>query len=525
MVFTSLEFLIFLVVCVAAYFAVPVRGRGYVLLAASLVFYACAGLEFFPFILGAMAVSFLCARGIGALYERRDAQLEGLEREEKSKLKEETRARAKRLMLIALVVLVGTLCYTKFFDYILELISSTFGAGQLSAVTVIIPLGISYYTFATVGYVLDIYWERYKPEPSFLKYATYVCYFPHILQGPIPRYDRLGVQLFQEHRFDYKRVCFGAQLIIWGFFEKLVIADRLGIFVSNTYDAYDDVNGAIFIVATLFYAVQIYTDFRGCVDIARGISQIFDITLEDNFRQPYFSQSVAEYWRRWHITLGAWFKDYLCMPVAVAGWTKKVSKFCRTKWGRNAGKNAVTICSLIAVWLCTGIWHGTGVNYILWAVWQGGIIALSTVLEPNYRKWKDSLKIDDNANYWHLFRILRTFVVCAIIPRVITRAPSLYAAAKIFKRMVFNVKPALWFNGALFTYGLSKADFFFALLCILILFVVGLLKEGGVQIRESVAAWPLPLRWAFYLAALFSVIIFGIYGVGFDASSFAYMGF
>ena len=158
-------------------------------------------------------------------------------------------------------------------------------------------------------------------------------------------------------------------------------------------------------------------------------------------------------------------------------------------------------------------------------MWQGGIIALSTVLEPNYRKWKDSLKIDDNANYWHLFRILRTFVVCAIIPRVITRAPSLYAAAKIFKRMVFNVKPALWFNGALFTYGLSKADFFLALLCILVLFVVGLLKEGGVQIRESVAAWPLPLRWAFYLAALFSVIIFGIYGVGFDASSFAYMGF
>lgn len=525
MIFTSAEFLAFLVICVVAYFAVPVKARGYVLLVASLVFYGIAGVEFFPFIVSAMLVSFLCARGIGRIYDQRDAQLEGLERAEKAKVKEGARTRAKTLMLVALVVLVGTLCYTKFFGYILELLSSTFGAAGLSAVTIIIPLGISYYTFATVGYVLDIYWERYKPEPNFLKYATYVCYFPHILQGPIPRYDRLGVQLFQEHRFDYRRVCFGAQLIVWGFFEKLVIADRLGVFVRNTYDCYTDINGAILIVATLFYAVQIYTDFRGCVDIARGISQIFDITLEDNFRQPYFSQSVAEYWRRWHITLGAWFKDYLCMPVAVAGWTKKVSKFCRSKWGRTAGKNAVTICSLIAVWLCTGIWHGTGVNYILWAVWQGGIIALSTVLEPNYRKWKDALHITDTANYWQLFRILRTFVLCAIIPRVITRAPSLIAAAVIFKRMVFNVNPALWFDGTLFTYGLSGANFCFALLCILILFVVGVLKERGVEIRQSVAKWPLPLRWAFYLAAVFSVVIFGVYGAGYDASSFAYMGF
>ena len=158
-------------------------------------------------------------------------------------------------------------------------------------------------------------------------------------------------------------------------------------------------------------------------------------------------------------------------------------------------------------------------------MWQGGIIALSTVLEPNYRAWKDKLRVDDNANYWQLFRMLRTFVVCAIIPRVITRAPSLIAAAVIFKRMVFNVNPALWFDGTLFTYGLSAANFCFALLCILLLFVVGVLKERGVEIRESVAKWPVPLRWGFYLAAVFSVIVFGIYGVGYDASSFAYMGF
>ncbi len=526
MIFTSAAFLAFLTICVICYFAAPVKARGYVLLVFSLVFYGFAGVEFYPFIIAATLISWLCARGIARLYQQRDAQLEHEEdRAQKKAIKEQARDMARRYMLAALIILVGTLCYTKFGEGIINLISKASGAGVDAAAFIIVPLGISYYTFATVGYVLDIYWERYKAEPNPLKYATYVCYFPHILQGPIPRFDRLGTQLFEEHRFDYKRVCFGAQLIVWGFFEKLVIADRLGVFVSNTYDCYTNINGSILIVATLFYAVQIYTDFRGCVDIARGISQIFDIQLEDNFNQPYFSQSVAEYWRRWHITLGAWFKDYLCMPVAVAGWTKKLSKQVRGKWGRTAGKNTVTICALAAVWLCTGVWHGTGVNYILWAVWQGGIIALSTVLEPKYEAWKNKLHVDDESRYWHLFRILRTFVVCAIIPRVITRAPSLLAAAVIFKRMVFNVNLGLLTNGKLFTYGLNQADFQLALVAILVLFIVGLVKERGIQIRESVARWPLPLRWLFYLAGVFSVIIFGIYGMGYDATTFAYMGF
>ena len=526
MVFTSFKFLVFLTITVAIYFIVPVKFRGYVLLAASLIFYCIAGIKFLPFILVTTVMSYAVSRKISSIYEEMKKEMAVPENKSRAReIKETYKTRCRKYMIAALVVLLGILAYTKFARMLLAALSSAFGAESLSAISIIVPLGVSYYTFSTVGYVLDVYWQRYEAEKNFFHYALYVIYFPHILQGPIARYDRLGVQLFREHYFDYKRVCFGIQLMLWGYFQKLVIADRLAIFVTAVYDGYADLNGPVLLVATLFYAVQIYADFAGCVNIAMGISQIFDIELEPNFRQPYFSTSVAEYWRRWHMTLGAWFKDYLCMPVAVSGWVKKLSKKVRQKWGRTAGKNTVTIASLIAVWIATGVWHGTGINYILWGCWQGGIIAISTLLEPSYVKWKKALKIDDQSPEWHLFCIVRTFILTAIIPRVITKAPSVIAAAKILKRIL--TQPYLWqyMDGTLYTFGLDRQNFLLSLVLIVLLFHISLAKERGVQIRETIARQNLVLRWIFYLLAIFSILILGIYGLGYSASSFAYMGF
>ena len=527
MVFTSVYFLLFLLATIILYFVFPIKIRWVVLLLASGFFYYVAGVQFVPFILVTTIISYLAGMYISGKKEKLAASLLDCkdDSDKTNELTKKCQKACKAVMIIALLVVIGILLYTKFFKMLAHVVDGAFSGANWSSLTVIVPLGISYYTFSTVGYVLDIYWERYSAQKNFFKYMLYVIYFPHILQGPIARYNKLGVQFFEEHRFDYKRMMDGFQLMMWGFIQKLVIADRLGIFVGKVYDNWENQTGLILLIATLFYAVQIYTDFAGCVNIARGASSIFGIELEDNFRQPYFSESVAEFWRRWHMTLGAWFKDYLCMPVAVSGFVKKLSKFNRKHISKQAGKNTVTICSLVAVWICTGVWHGTGLNYILWGIWQGGIIVFSTLMEPNFKKWKKALKIKEDSISWKRFKIVRTFILTGIIPRVVTRAASVPAAMGIFKRMVTTFKPWVLFDGTLYSFGLDRPNFWLGIICIFVLYFVSKAKENGVQIRDSIAAKPLPVRWIIYYAALFTIIILGIYGPGYDASAFVYMNF
>ena len=526
MIFTSFSFLIFLICVTAAYFICPVKYRWGILLVSSIVFYCLADVKFLPFILATSAISYLIARMIQKEHENCDLKVaESKNKEEIKILRENSRKKCRRMLQGALIVILGYLALTKFGKTVFDWISNVSGNAGFSVIHIIVPLGISYYSFSNIGYVLDIYWKRYKPEKNFLKYLLYVMYFPHILQGPIARFDRLGVQFSKEHPFDYQQFCFGIQLIIWGFFQKLVIADRVGIFVSAVYNDYANQYGMVLLVATLMYAVQIYADFAGCVNIARGVSQIFGIDIENNFSQPYFSKSVDEFWRRWHITLGAWFKDYLCMPVSVSKPVKDVSKKIRKKFGSRAGKNTTTIAALAAVWICTGVWHGTGLNYVVWGIWQGGIIAISVLLEPYYGVAKSKLHINDQSKVWQLFQMCRTFVLTGIIPRVIVRASSIGAAWTIFKNFFADLNVSSLWNGSLLEYGLSKENFVIAGFAIAVLFVVSLLKEKGVSIRESIGKRNIVVRWLIYIAAFYSVVILGIYGPGYDASAFVYMDF
>jgi D-alanyl-lipoteichoic acid acyltransferase DltB (MBOAT superfamily) len=448
----------------------------------------------------------------------------------KKQLKENSKRKCRRAVIIAIVVSLGILSYTKFTKMLIDSINDlilNFGTTdfKLSSVSVIVPLGISYYTFSTIGYVLDVYWNRYEAESSFFRYLLYVLFFPHILQGPIARYNRLAPQLFEGHRFDYKRFCFGIQLMLWGFFKKLVIADRLAIFVNNVYGNWENNTGFVILIATFFYAFQFYADFSGCVDIAKGVSEIFGISLDDNFLRPYFSQSVAEYWRRWHITLGTWFKDYLYMPVSVSRIVKKLSKAAKQKWGNQAGKNVIMILSLAVVWLATGLWHGTGWTYIVWGIWHGGIIIMSTLLDGKFTEWKNKLKINQNSVVWRNFRIFRTFMLTAIIPKIVTRAGTIPVAIGIFKNIFAEFNIWVFFDQSLYGYGLDRANFWMAILSLIILLFVDLAKERGVSIRERISNVNIVCRWMIYYIALFSIIIFGIYGTGYSASSFIYMNF
>ena len=458
MTYTSFFFFIFLLALAGLYFLLPLRWRWIALLAGSVAFYLINALSAFPYLLAEALIAYG-----GALLIRKKAA-------------EDQKQTSRRLLLVVLIVIIGFLAVVKLVRFIRP--DSGF----------IMPLGLSYYTFSTVGYVLDIYWKRYEPETNFLHFLLYVSFFPHILQGPIPRFDRLGHQLFEGHRFEYRRVCFGLQLMLFGLFQKMVLADRLGIYVDAVFGNYQEQYGLPVIAAIFFYAIQ--------------------------------------FWRRWHMTLGGFFRDYVGMPVSVSKRVKSWSKAVRKKKGAEAGRHVVSLSALAVVWLCTGLWHGTGVNYLLWALWQGGIIAIATVNKTRFQNMKAALSIPDNSRLWHAFQVLRTFLLAGIIPRIITRAPSVYAAAVMVKHSFSPLHISqLTTNAGLKPYGWNLWHLGIAIAAMLIQLTISLLKEHGVSIREKIAGFILPARWAIYLAALFIVVLFGIYGPGYDAGNFVYMDF
>lgn len=532
MLFTSIGFILFLCITVLLYFIFPINKRWSVLLIASSVFYCLAGTKYIPFIAITSFITYFTALFIDHNYSKLDQRFDqdDLDIEQRKILKAKCKKKCKSALVTALFITLGILCYTKFGSIILDFVQNAFDVigvrpFEASRVSIIVPLGISYYTFSSIGYVLDVYWRRYGAEKEFFKYLLYILYFPHILQGPIARYDKLASQLITGHKFDYRRVCFGIQLMLWGYFKKLVIADRLALFINTVYGAGSSQKGFVILLATFFYAIQLYTDFSGCVDLAIGMSQILGIKLDNNFRQPYFSRSVEEFWRRWHITLGTWFKAYLYMPVSVSKPIKKWSKKAKDKYGNQAGKRVIMIISLSVVWLATGIWHGTGWDYVLWGMWNGGLIIGSTLLEKQYTLLKQKLHVNDQTYGWKAFQMVRTFILVGILPRIFTRAGSVSRGIEMIKNMFSEFNIWVFFDQSLYQYGLDRKDFWLAVYSIILLLVVSILKERGIQIRESVAQRNIIIRWIVYYVAFFSIVIFGIYGAGYNASDFVYMKF
>lgn len=532
MLFTSIEFIIFLCITVGLYFIVPLNKRWIVLFIASCIFYCIAGIKFIPFIGVTSLITYFSALFIDRKHCELDKKLEeeGCEKQQEDLLKQKCESSCKKILIAAILISLGLLSYTKFTNMIIDSLQALLyildiQLIQLTSVSIIIPLGISYYTFSSLGYLLDVYWKKYRAENNFFKYLLFVIYFPHILQGPFARYDKLAQQLIEGHRFNYERVCFGIQLMLWGYFKKLVVADRLAIFVNTVYGDWKNQAGFIITVATFFAAIQVYTDFSGCVDIARGMSQIFGIELDINFRQPYFSKSIEEYWRRWHISLGNWFKDYLYMPVFTSKFVAKLIKKAKDKYGNKAGRNVATVVPLVVVWLATGIWHGTGWGYVIWGIWNGGMIIGSTLLKKRYIVLRERLKINGKSKEWEIFQIVRTFILAAFIPKIFTLSDSISSAVGMLKNMFSEFNVWVLFDKSLYNYGLDRQDFWLAILSITLVFGASILKEKGIQIRKSIAEKNIVVRWAIYYMAIFSIIILGIYGEGYDARDFVYMQF
>ncbi|WP_269476875.1 MBOAT family O-acyltransferase [Hominibacterium faecale] len=528
MSFTSVGFILFIIVTAIVYFIVPLKVRWGILLLASYAFYLLSSPKTFVFVLITTVTTFFCGKYIGG-FERQyklyiSENKDKLSREDKKRLKAINQRKKKTILLITLFLNLGILAFLKYFRVYIDAMAHLMGFDQFSFdVGILIPLGISFYTFQSISYIIDVYRGTCKPDMNLAKFALFISFFPQIIQGPISRHGQLAHQLYEGHKFDYTRIKFGVQLILWGFFKKLVIADRAAILVKEVFNNYNDYLGFFVIIAVLFYTIQIYADFSGGMEIARGVAQIFGIDLVKNFEQPYFSKSIPEFWRRWHITLGQWCRDYIFYPVSLSKKFGKLGKASRKVLGNRVGKLLPVLIAQLLTFLTIGVWHGADFKYIAYGLYQAFFIICGILFEPYLIRLTKALKINTETFSWKLFQILRTFVLI-VIGRYFSRAASFSAALVMMKNtLVFN--PRVFFDDSLYTLGLTQGDFRLLFIGIVVWLIISLMQEKGISIRETLAEQNLVFRWFIYIAAICAVLIFGIYGSGYDATGFIYREF
>ena len=477
MSFTSLLFVVFVACVLLVYYIVPARFQWLVLLLASVIFYLKYDIKAGIFIVLSTILVWAGALKI-------------------SKAKSTVVQKVILITVIALNVLI-----------LIGLKYATFLRGFLSSHDIIVPLGISFYTLALIGYLIDVYRKKIQPETNFLRVLLFTSYFPHILQGPIARYQNLMQQFDGKKKaLSYQQLTMALQLIIWGYIKKLVIADRAGIFVDNVYDQYLGVGGTMLFVASLLYTIQIYADFSGCVDIALGVSELFGIKLQNNFSQPYLSISINDFWRRWHITLSSWFRDYLYIPLG----------------GNRKGKVRRWLNVLI-VFTVSGLWHGVGLTYIIWGFIHGIYQVIGAGLKPVKEKLYIRMKLI-NSKFLYIVKLVVNFLLINqawIMFRATSPKMALYIMGKSISQC------SLWqlFDQTVYQYGVSQRQMLMLLFFIIIMVFVDILHEKVIRIRKMIGRCVLPVRWGIYLAALFSIILFGVYGIGYDAADFIYMRF
>lgn len=467
------------------YFLLPRGGKNLWLLAASWFFYLCAGPAYFLFLLGTILLTWLGARGLERL----------------------SGGRRRALLAVLLTALFGTLFLLKYLDFALSLAERLLaGAGlAFSAPELdwILPAGISFYLFAAAGYLIDVYRGRRPAERRFLFCALFLSFFPQLLSGPIPRADDLLPQLEEPRPFSYDRLRAGFLRFLWGAFKKLCIADRLAILVNRAFAAPEAVGALQMLAAVFAFSIQIYCDFSAYSDMALGSAQVMGFRLAENFRAPYFARSIAEFWRRWHISLSSWFRDYLYIPL---GGNRK-----------GTGRKALNLLIVFAV---SGLWHGAALTFLAWGL-LNGLYQIAGAWSAGLRaRCRRALGLREDGLFLTLWQTALTFCLTSLA-WVFFKAGSLSGALAVLRAMT---RGPLLVRPILGTVGLDRPEALVALLALALLLAVELLSLRG-DVGERVLALPRPARWGIGLGLLMAVLVFGVYGTGYDPQDFIYFKF
>lgn len=531
MLFTDYSFIGFLLVVFVLYYVLPKKWQWQFLLLASYVFYFIASPSYLIFIAATTVSTYFVSIRLDKLETEQKAYIKAhkgeITREEKKEYKAGVKVKKWKWLLLCLFFNLGILAVLKYTNFVIANINGVMDAfhigGEISFVTLILPMGISFYTFQTMGYIIDVYRGTSTAEKNPFKLALFVSFFPQLVQGPISRFNDLAKSLFEVHYFDAKVVSYGLYRILWGYFKKVVVADRILTAVNAIIQNPDTYQGGFVFVGMLFYAFELYADFTGGIDITIGIAQTMGITVTENFRRPYFSKNIKEYWKRWHITMGTWFTDYIFYPISVCKPMLKFSKFSRNTFGEKIGKRAPVYLSSLVVWFTTGIWHGASWNFIVWGLMNYVVIMISEELEPLYRRFHGRFHVKDRA-WYQVFEIVRTILLMSAI-RMFDCYRDVPLTFKMFGNMFTHFDIRALNAEAFLGLGLSAADYILLFICLVIILGVSIIQERKGSVRDIIfrsgAAW----RYVAFGALVLAVIVFGAYGIGYDQSQFIYNQF
>lgn len=471
------NFFLFCAVLLLLYYRVPGKMQWVVLLVASYLFYGCQGAQNLVYILFTTLTTYT----VSLLLHYFQAQPD-----------QKTGKQKGRLILL--------LCLTANFGMLLVCKINLLRGGLL-------PLGISFYLFQSMGYLLDVYRGKLNPERNLGKLALFVSFFPQLIQGPISRADKLLPQLTAVHAYDPRQVSFGLQRMLWGYFKKLVIAERIAPVVITLRNG----DGSLLLLSIL-YAIQIYGDFTGGIDIVLGFSETLGIQLPENFIRPFFAKNTAEFWRRWHITLGEWMKDYVFYPISVSKPMRRLSKSARKRFGKY-GKRIPVYAASLATWFATGIWHGLTPNFILWGMMNGTVIILSEELSPLYAKFHSRFPVKE-CRWYACFQMLRTFLLMNII-----RIADLFPDVGAYVRRM----------GTIFSHPrvdcLEVRDGIILAVGVLLMLTVGLIQAKHGSVRGLLWRRNRLLGRSLFFFLFLAVLLMGCYGIGYDAGNFIYSAF
>lgn len=491
MLFNSYSFMIFFPIVLAIYFVIPKKARYMWLLLASYYFYMGWNVKYAALIAFSTIITYVCGRLLGKTQHK------------------------KWVIGGCIGINLAILFFFKYFDFFMGSINQVLAKVGVSLLQtgfdIILPVGISFYTFQALGYIIDVYRGDIEPEKNFFRYALFVSFFPQLVAGPIERSKNLLKQVdrVEEIRlWNYKRIADGLTLMLWGYFLKMVIADRVAILVDTVYNQYWMYGSIEIILATFLFGVQIYCDFASYSQIAIGAAKVMGFELMENFNAPYLANSVKDFWRRWHISLSSWFKDYLYIPLGG-------NRCSRIKKYRN----------LMITFLVSGLWHGANWTFVIWGGLHGIYQIIGDVLRPVKEKLNQKLAVKTESFSYKFGQIAITYILVSFT-WLFFRAESVTAAFDMIRSMFVKFNPWVLFDQSLYTLGLNVTEVHILLVALVILILVDGVRFFKAQtIEKFLNEQCLYFRWGIIFFLIFYIFIFGSYGIGYSAQQFIYFQF
>lgn len=517
--FFSLHYLaLFLPACIFVYVLTPKKWKKYTLLAVSLGFYWLISGLYIGYLLASAALVWALGLWIDRIYRRRNADVKAAEKSERKAIKKAAQSRARLVLTLGVVSHIGLIGVLKYSGFFLSNVNLLLGT-TLPVPEFVKPLGLSFFILQAVSYLVDVYREVIPADRNVGRITLFLCFFPQIVEGPICRYGQTAEQLWNAGGISYVNLTMGLQRILYGLMKKLLVADRLNPIVNGVFVCYEDYSGGIVFLGAVLYTIQLYMDFSGSMDAVLGTAQIFGIAMPENFRRPFFSRTVSEFWTRWHISLGTWFKDYIFYPVTMSGPMKSLTTAARKKLGNHFGPLVAGSIALFCVWLSNGLWHGAAWTFVAFGMYHFCIILTGNVIAPYTKALNHRLNINPERLPYRLAQTLRTCVL-VVFGELIFRANSMTDALAMLKGIFtrFRFSPGLIREELLMLLQATECDVHdlkIVLFTVALVFVVSLLQERGLKIRESIQKKPLVLRWAIWYALILLIVIFGAYGVGY----------